>query len=144
MKTTRAAQSRKPKGLGPELPHGPFTVGSAHSPVLPLAYSCSVLPVPWWPWAVCQGFLVTEAFCRESPAPPEAQRACGGEGQPTSLPPPTQLGCGQASGGGSEASLLCPQLLPELTNPDELLSYLGPPDLPANSSEDLLSLFENN
>ncbi|RXM92498.1 Zinc finger MIZ domain-containing protein 2 [Acipenser ruthenus] len=36
------------------------------------------------------------------------------------------------------------QLLPELTNPDELLSYLGPPDLPSNSSEDLLSLFENN
>lgn len=41
-------------------------------------------------------------------------------------------------------SLLYLQLLPELTNPDELLSYLGPPDLPANSSEDLLSLFENN
>lgn len=40
--------------------------------------------------------------------------------------------------------LLCPQLLPELTNPDELLSYLGPPDLPTNSSDDLLSLFENN
>lgn len=40
--------------------------------------------------------------------------------------------------------LLCPQLLPELTNPDELLSYLGPPDLPSNSSDDLLSLFENN
>lgn len=37
-----------------------------------------------------------------------------------------------------------PQLLPELTNPDELLSYLGPPDLPTNSNEDLLSLFENN
>ncbi|XP_077593077.1 zinc finger MIZ domain-containing protein 2 isoform X1 [Stigmatopora nigra] len=35
-------------------------------------------------------------------------------------------------------------LLPELTNPDELLSYLGPPDLPSNSSDDLLSLFENN
>lgn len=35
-------------------------------------------------------------------------------------------------------------LLPELTNPDELLSYLGPPDLPNNSSDDLLSLFENN
>ncbi|XP_072310349.1 zinc finger MIZ domain-containing protein 2 isoform X1 [Eucyclogobius newberryi] len=34
--------------------------------------------------------------------------------------------------------------LPELTNPDELLSYLGPPDLPNNSSDDLLSLFENN
>ncbi|XP_064353941.1 zinc finger MIZ domain-containing protein 2 [Dromaius novaehollandiae] len=35
-------------------------------------------------------------------------------------------------------------LLPELTNPDELLSYLGPPDLPSNSNDDLLSLFENN
>uniref|UniRef100_A0A8C6TDI6 Zinc finger, MIZ-type containing 2 n=1 Tax=Neogobius melanostomus TaxID=47308 RepID=A0A8C6TDI6_9GOBI len=37
------------------------------------------------------------------------------------------------------------QLLPELTNPDELLSYLGPPDLPSNNNQDdLLSLFENN
>lgn len=35
-------------------------------------------------------------------------------------------------------------LLPELANPDELLSYLDPPDLPNNSSDDLLSLFENN
>ncbi|XP_017281257.1 zinc finger MIZ domain-containing protein 2 [Kryptolebias marmoratus] len=34
-------------------------------------------------------------------------------------------------------------LFPELTNPDELLSYLGPPDLP-NNNDDLLSLFENN
>lgn len=37
-----------------------------------------------------------------------------------------------------------PQLLPELTNPDELLFYLGPPDLPSSSNDDLLSLFENN
>ena len=37
-----------------------------------------------------------------------------------------------------------PQLLPELANPDELLSYLDPPDLPSNSNDDLLSLFENN
>lgn len=37
------------------------------------------------------------------------------------------------------------KLLPELTNPDELLSYLGPPDLPNNNNnDDLLSLFENN
>uniref|UniRef100_H3CJZ8 Zinc finger MIZ-type containing 2 n=1 Tax=Tetraodon nigroviridis TaxID=99883 RepID=H3CJZ8_TETNG len=35
-------------------------------------------------------------------------------------------------------------LLPELTNPDELLSYLGPPDLPSSNSDDLLSLFETN
>lgn len=41
-------------------------------------------------------------------------------------------------------ALLCPQLLPELTNPEELLSYLGPPDLPTNNNDDLLSLFENN
>lgn len=45
----------------------------------------------------------------------------------------------------TETSLLfVPQLLPELTNPDELLSYLGPPDLPNNNNDDLLSLFENN
>ncbi|NWT06548.1 ZMIZ2 protein, partial [Mionectes macconnelli] len=46
-----------------------------------------------------------------------------------------------AAGDGSEPAL---DLLPELTNPDELLSYLGPPDLPSSSSDDLLSLFENN
>lgn len=40
--------------------------------------------------------------------------------------------------------LSCVQLLPELANPDELLSYLDPPDLPSNSNDDLLSLFENN
>uniref|UniRef100_A0A672H5B3 Zinc finger, MIZ-type containing 1a n=1 Tax=Salarias fasciatus TaxID=181472 RepID=A0A672H5B3_SALFA len=40
--------------------------------------------------------------------------------------------------------LVRPQLLPELANPEELLSYLDPPDLPANSNDDLLSLFENN
>lgn len=43
-----------------------------------------------------------------------------------------------------ESLSLSPQLLPELTNPDELLSYLGPPDLPNNNNDDLLSLFENN
>uniref|UniRef100_H3ASI4 Zinc finger MIZ-type containing 1 n=1 Tax=Latimeria chalumnae TaxID=7897 RepID=H3ASI4_LATCH len=52
---------------------------------------------------------------------------------------------GQAGGQGApdvqEPSL---DLLPELTNPDELLSYLDPPDLPSNNNEDLLSLFENN
>uniref|UniRef100_A0AAY4CM15 SP-RING-type domain-containing protein n=1 Tax=Denticeps clupeoides TaxID=299321 RepID=A0AAY4CM15_9TELE len=52
---------------------------------------------------------------------------------------------GQAGGQGApdmpEPSL---DLLPELANPDELLSYLDPPDLPSNSNDDLLSLFENN
>ncbi|XP_028653747.1 zinc finger MIZ domain-containing protein 2 [Erpetoichthys calabaricus] len=51
--------------------------------------------------------------------------------------PPGPAGSGEVP----EASL---DLLPELTNPDELLSYLGPPDLPNNSNDDLLSLFENN
>ncbi|XP_037536751.1 zinc finger MIZ domain-containing protein 2 [Nematolebias whitei] len=51
--------------------------------------------------------------------------------------PPFGLG---VSGEIPEPSL---DLLPELTNPDELLSYLGPPDLP-NNNDDLLSLFENN
>lgn len=61
-----------------------------------------------------------------------------GEGPPHPAPPP---GRGR---GGSEAGAFPPQLLPELTSPDELLSYLGPPDLPAGSNDDLLSLFENN
>ncbi|KAM3868125.1 zinc finger MIZ domain-containing protein 2 [Diretmus argenteus] len=46
--------------------------------------------------------------------------------------------------GGSEVPEPSLDLLPELTNPDELLSYLGPPDLPNNNNDDLLSLFENN
>ncbi|NXE29578.1 ZMIZ2 protein, partial [Ardeotis kori] len=47
--------------------------------------------------------------------------------------PPAMAGTGE----GSEPTL-------DLTNPDELLSYLGPPDLPSSSNDDLLSLFENN
>uniref|UniRef100_A0A667XGD6 Zinc finger MIZ-type containing 2 n=1 Tax=Myripristis murdjan TaxID=586833 RepID=A0A667XGD6_9TELE len=46
--------------------------------------------------------------------------------------------------GGAEVPEASLDLLPELTNPDELLSYLGPPDLPSNNNDDLLSLFENN
>ncbi|XP_056387334.1 zinc finger MIZ domain-containing protein 1 isoform X2 [Hyla sarda] len=53
------------------------------------------------------------------------------EGQPGGQGPPDM----------PEPSL---DLLPELTNPDDLLSYLDPPDLPNNSNDDLLSLFENN
>lgn len=67
------------------------------------------------------------------------------EGCPTSL---LGLGTWLGSVAGLRPEVLtdlfCPQLLPELTNPDELLSYLGPPDLPTNSNDDLLSLFENN
>uniref|UniRef100_A0A8C2BLV4 Zinc finger, MIZ-type containing 2 n=2 Tax=Cyprinus carpio TaxID=7962 RepID=A0A8C2BLV4_CYPCA len=47
-------------------------------------------------------------------------------------------------GGPGDVSEPALDLLPELTNPDELLSYLGPPDLPNNSNDDLLALFESN
>ncbi|KAK9521969.1 hypothetical protein VZT92_018471 [Zoarces viviparus] len=48
-------------------------------------------------------------------------------------------------GGATDNTEPSLDLLPELTNPDELLSYLGPPDLPNNNNnDDLLSLFENN
>uniref|UniRef100_A0A8C4R0S8 Zinc finger, MIZ-type containing 1a n=1 Tax=Eptatretus burgeri TaxID=7764 RepID=A0A8C4R0S8_EPTBU len=48
---------------------------------------------------------------------------------------------GQATPEVPEPSL---DLLPDLTNPDELLSYLDPSDLPSNGNDDLLSLFENS
>ncbi|XP_054080812.1 zinc finger MIZ domain-containing protein 2 isoform X2 [Rissa tridactyla] len=67
------------------------------------------------------------APARPPPGPPAADLAF----------PPAMAGPGD----GAEPAL---DLLPELTNPDELLSYLGPPDLPASSNDDLLSLFENN
>ncbi|XP_076154224.1 zinc finger MIZ domain-containing protein 1-like isoform X1 [Alosa pseudoharengus] len=50
-------------------------------------------------------------------------------------------GSGQVPPDMPEPSL---DLLPELANPDDLLSYLDPPDLPSNNNDDLLSLFENN
>lgn len=56
-----------------------------------------------------------------------------------------RLGHGDGGFGlGSDVPEPSLDLLPELTNPDELLSYLGPPDLPSNNNDDLLSLFENN
>ncbi|KAL7981458.1 hypothetical protein Chor_002354 [Crotalus horridus] len=82
------------------------------------------------------------------PPPPPSRQAPGqpGTGGPThggELPfnPGPGMGAPPGPVDGSEPSL---DLLPELTNPDELLSYLGPPDLPNNSNDDLLSLFENN
>uniref|UniRef100_A0A3P8ZS76 SP-RING-type domain-containing protein n=1 Tax=Esox lucius TaxID=8010 RepID=A0A3P8ZS76_ESOLU len=56
----------------------------------------------------------------------------------------TENSFGLGGPAGSEVPEPSLDLLPELTNPDELLSYLGPPDLPNNSNDDLLSLFENN
>ncbi|XP_042558324.1 zinc finger MIZ domain-containing protein 2 isoform X2 [Dipodomys spectabilis] len=83
------------------------------------------------------------------PNPPPASRQPLGQastGPVSDLPFNPVTGVMGAAGmsGTGEASEQALDLLPELTNPDELLSYLGPPDLPANSNDDLLSLFENN
>ncbi|XP_025941047.1 zinc finger MIZ domain-containing protein 2, partial [Apteryx rowi] len=84
---------------------------------------------------------------RSAPArPPLGQSAPGGPAHAADLafnPGPGMAGQPGIAGNadGPEPAL---DLLPELTNPDELLSYLGPPDLPSNSNDDLLSLFENN
>ncbi|XP_058390733.1 zinc finger MIZ domain-containing protein 2 isoform X3 [Diceros bicornis minor] len=82
------------------------------------------------------------------PNPPPASRQPLG---PVSSGPVGDLAFNTATGvmgppmsGAGEAPEPALDLLPELTNPDELLSYLGPPDLPTNSNDDLLSLFENN
>ncbi|XP_075862378.1 zinc finger MIZ domain-containing protein 2 isoform X3 [Microcebus murinus] len=83
------------------------------------------------------------------PNPPPASRQPLGQ---ASLGPTGELAFSPATGvmgppsmsGAGEAPEPALDLLPELTNPDELLSYLGPPDLPTNSNDDLLSLFENN
>ncbi|XP_008417633.1 zinc finger MIZ domain-containing protein 2-like isoform X2 [Poecilia reticulata] len=74
----------------------------------------------------------------------QQQQGLHGNGQMMQRGNPRLQGDGSFGLGGStdvpEPSL---DLLPDLTNPDELLSYLGPPDLP-NNNDDLLSLFENN
>ncbi|ELR59170.1 Zinc finger MIZ domain-containing protein 2, partial [Bos mutus] len=82
------------------------------------------------------------------PNPPPASRPALG---PVNSGPLSELAFSAATGmmgppvsGAGEAPEPALELLPELTNPDELLSYLGPPDLPTNSNDDLLSLFENN
>ncbi|KAM5273256.1 zinc finger MIZ domain-containing protein 2 isoform 2-T2 [Ctenodactylus gundi] len=83
------------------------------------------------------------------PNPPPASRPPLG---PVSSGPISELAFNSATGvmgppgltGTGDAPEPALDLLPELTNPDELLSYLGPPDLPASSNDDLLSLFENN
>uniref|UniRef100_A0AAQ4PFD8 Zinc finger, MIZ-type containing 1a n=1 Tax=Gasterosteus aculeatus aculeatus TaxID=481459 RepID=A0AAQ4PFD8_GASAC len=70
-------------------------------------------------------------------------------GQPSQPHPHSDLNFnpssdGQMGQGAQDMPEPSLDLLPELANPDELLSYLDPPDLPTNSNDDLLSLFENN
>ncbi|XP_014915188.1 zinc finger MIZ domain-containing protein 1 isoform X2 [Poecilia latipinna] len=83
---------------------------------------------------------------RQAPLPQQQQAQ---QQQPTANNHPhTDLAFNPSSSLDSQAGSDMPEpsldLLPELANPDELLSYLDPPDLPSNSNDDLLSLFENN
>ncbi|XP_032059989.1 zinc finger MIZ domain-containing protein 2 isoform X1 [Aythya fuligula] len=74
--------------------------------------------------------------------PPGPSAPPGGHGPDLAFgPAPPMAG---SSEGPEPALDVSYGLLPELTNPDELLSYLGPPDLPSSSNDDLLALFENN
>ncbi|XP_039645025.1 zinc finger MIZ domain-containing protein 1-like [Perca fluviatilis] len=80
---------------------------------------------------------------RQAPPPQQQQQPPGPNNHPhgdLAFNPSSSLDS-QAGSDMPEPSI---DLLPELANPDELLSYLDPPDLPSNSNDDLLSLFENN
>uniref|UniRef100_A0A3B4H064 Zinc finger MIZ domain-containing protein 1-like n=1 Tax=Pundamilia nyererei TaxID=303518 RepID=A0A3B4H064_9CICH len=85
---------------------------------------------------------------RQAP-PPQQQQQQQQQQQPgPNNHPHSDLAFNPSSSLDSQAGSDMPEpsldLLPELANPDELLSYLDPPDLPSNSNDDLLSLFENN
>ncbi|XP_033926449.1 zinc finger MIZ domain-containing protein 2 isoform X2 [Melopsittacus undulatus] len=129
-------QSNIPGGLlAPEKPPGPplptqlpppGRMEPSHPPVQPGLHT----PAPGSQAA--QPLHHRNAPARPPLGPPRPAHATD-----LSFPPAPMAGTGD----GSEPAL---DLLPELTNPDELLSYLGPPDLPSSSNDDLLSLFENN
>ncbi|KAM9516484.1 zinc finger MIZ domain-containing protein 2 isoform 1-T1 [Guaruba guarouba] len=130
-------QSNIPGGLlAPEKPPGPPVstqlpppgrMEPSHPPVQPGLHN----PAPGSQPA--QPLHHRSTLARPPLAPPRPAHATD-----LSFPPAPSVA---GPGDGSEPAL---DLLPELTNPDELLSYLGPPDLPSSSNDDLLSLFENN
>ncbi|XP_060642920.2 zinc finger MIZ domain-containing protein 2 [Anolis sagrei] len=96
-----------------------------------------------------QGQQQQQQLHHRNQPPPQSRQPMGQSGpagqahgsQDLAFNPSAGMGVPPGPVEGPESSL---DLLPELTNPDELLSYLGPPDLPNNSNDDLLSLFENN
>ncbi|KAJ8284885.1 hypothetical protein COCON_G00037350 [Conger conger] len=148
---------------GPQLSHPPDMPNSLMAPDKPLSHSMpDSMPHP------VSSDQSHGSMAQSLHGPPHPGSQSGqplhhsGPPQPSRQPPPPQPGSnshphsdlnfnpssaleGQAGGPVApdmpEPSL---DLLPELANPDELLSYLDPPDLPSNSNDDLLSLFENN
>uniref|UniRef100_A0A672QA43 Zinc finger MIZ domain-containing protein 1-like n=1 Tax=Sinocyclocheilus grahami TaxID=75366 RepID=A0A672QA43_SINGR len=149
---------------GPQLSHPPDVPNSLMAPDKPLAHSMpDSMPRPV---SADQSHASMQPGMHAIPHPnSQLAQPLHHTGPPSSQPPrqplpPQQPGQnshphadmtfnpaadGQAGGQGPadmpEPSL---DLLPELANPDELLSYLDPPDLPSSSNDELLSLFENN
>ncbi|XP_029104672.1 zinc finger MIZ domain-containing protein 1a isoform X3 [Scleropages formosus] len=149
---------------GPQLSHPPDLPSSLMNPDKPLSHNMPDT-MPPHPVSTDQSHSSTQQGLHVPPHPSSQSGQPlhhSGAPQPPRQPPPPQPGSnshphgdltfnpssaleGQAGGPVApdmpEPSL---DLLPELANPDELLSYLDPPDLPSNSNDDLLSLFENN
>uniref|UniRef100_A0A673JLV8 Zinc finger, MIZ-type containing 1a n=1 Tax=Sinocyclocheilus rhinocerous TaxID=307959 RepID=A0A673JLV8_9TELE len=138
---------------GPQLSHLPDVPNSLMAPDKTLAHGMpDSMPHPV---SADQSHASMQPGMHASPHPnSQSAQPLHHSGPPSSQPPrhhphadmtfnPAADGqaCGQGPADMPEPSL---DLLPELANPDELLSYLDPPDLPSSSNDDLLSLFENN
>ncbi|KAL6475794.1 hypothetical protein MHYP_G00168340 [Metynnis hypsauchen] len=80
--------------------------------------------------------------CQTSWPPPNQQNPAHNSHMHPDFNPSNSLE-GQA-GGTSDMPEPSLDLLPDLANPDDLLTYLDPPDLPSSSNDELLSLFENS
>ncbi|XP_005156910.1 zinc finger MIZ domain-containing protein 1a isoform X1 [Danio rerio] len=149
---------------GPQLSHPPDVPNSLMGPDKPLAHGMpDTMPHPV---SADQSHASMQPGMHASPHPnSQSAQPLHHSGPPSSQPPrqpPSQQQPSQNThphpdmsfnpsadgqpGGQGPADMPEPSLdlLPELANPDELLSYLDPPDLPSSSNDDLLSLFENN
>ncbi|KAL2078590.1 hypothetical protein ACEWY4_026275 [Coilia grayii] len=138
-----------PHSVSTESPHNPMQQ-NLHGPSHPGTPSAQQLHHGGGPGGVQPGR-------QQPPQPPQAQPQPQPPPQvpqqqgPNSHPHP-DLGFNPSAGldgqGGGQVPPDMPEpsldLLPDLANPDDLLSYLDPPDLPSNNNDDLLSLFENN
>uniref|UniRef100_A0A7N6BY41 SP-RING-type domain-containing protein n=1 Tax=Anabas testudineus TaxID=64144 RepID=A0A7N6BY41_ANATE len=137
---------------GPQLSHPPDGPGGLLSQDKPLNHSMNDISHPDQSHNSMQQSLHASPHPGSQTGPPLHHSGQSGQplhhSGPSSHPhgdlnfnPSSDGQMGQGAQDMPEPSL---DLLPELANPDELLSYLDPPDLPANSNDDLLSLFENN
>ncbi|KAJ8286385.1 hypothetical protein GJAV_G00038690 [Gymnothorax javanicus] len=143
----------------PDFPHasGTLTPGEFSSAPLPLSYQAEPPAGPLTPEKPVGGQMSRSSRMEPSHNPLQQKGVHGsfhltGPGVPLQPRNSSQNARLLADGsfglrgpaGPGEAPDPSLDLLPDLTNPDELLSYLGPPDLPSNTNDDLLSLFENS